>query len=44
MGEETMRITVVGAILIIAGAIIVYLILNGPPNGDNPGPETNKPY
>lgn len=39
-----MRITVVGAILIIAGAIIVYLILDGLPKGDNPGPETTNPH
>jgi hypothetical protein len=39
-----MKITVVGAVLIIAGAVIIYLILSGPPNGDKPGPESNNPH
>jgi len=36
-----MKITVVGAILIIAGVIIAILILGGPPNENNRGTETN---
>jgi drug/metabolite transporter (DMT)-like permease len=44
MGEQITKITVVGAILIIAGVIIVYLTLHGRSNGDNPGPETNNPH
>jgi hypothetical protein len=36
-----MKITVVGAILIIAGVIIAILFLSGPPNEGNRGPQPN---
>ena len=39
-----MRITVVGAILIIAGVIIAILILGGPPSEGKCGPETNNSH
>jgi len=38
-----MKITVVGAILIIVGVIIVVMILGGPPDGRNRGSEQNNP-
>lgn len=43
MGEGTMRITVVGAILIIAGAIIVILALGNLLDRGNRGPEGTSP-
>jgi hypothetical protein len=39
MGRQTMRITVVGAILIIAGAIVVVLVLQGLLEERRPRPE-----
>lgn len=36
-----MKITIIGAVLIIAGVIIAVSILSGPPSEGNRGPQPN---
>jgi hypothetical protein len=39
MGEEAMKITVVGAILIVAGVIVALMVLDKLFGKGNPGPD-----
>jgi hypothetical protein len=42
MGERAMKITIVGAVLIVAAAIVVLLVIGALANNKDRGPEPGK--